>query len=153
MHPARPHTLREPCRFCLTTVGSVWEGYVVESNGQDVVRCSRCNRAVYNAPRTETGRTQRTVTTIHNGIKPNQRARILMRDGRCVLCGSRDNLHVGHLIPVVVGLEAGLTDLQLNDDENLAAMCEECNLGMAANPPPLWIVVPLLRARLGKAKR
>lgn len=149
----RPHKLRAPCRFCLADRITSVDGFVVETNGQDVVRCVRCNRAVYNAPRVETGRAERTVTTVHNGIKPGQRARVLMRDGRCRLCGSTENLHVGHVIPVVVGLEQGLTEVELNNDENLITLCAECNLGMSDAPPPLWIVVPLLRARLRGAPR
>jgi 5-methylcytosine-specific restriction endonuclease McrA len=93
------------------------------------------------------------VSTVHNGIKPSQRARILLRDGRCVICGSRGGelgLHVGHLVPVAGGLAAGLTELELNDDENLAAMCAECNVGLGEAPPPLWITVPLLRMRLSR---
>ena len=139
-----PYTMRAPCRWgCGTT-----QGYVTEANGQDVVRCANCNRACYNAPRVETGRAERTVTTVHNGIKPAQRARILERDGRCCLCGNRNTLQVGHIISVARGLEEGLTEAQLNHDENLAAMCAECNLGLAERPLPLWIVAPLLRARL-----
>ena len=80
------------------------------------------------------------------GIRP-QRARILMRDGRCVICGSREQLQVGHLLPVAGGLAAGLTEAELNDDENLAAMCAECNAGLG-EAPPLWITVPLLKLRL-----
>lgn len=144
----RAYTLRAPCRFCLAEGVAVVDGFVVEVNHQDVVRCGRCNRAAYNAPRTETGRAPRTVTTIHNGIKPTQRARILLRDRRCVLCGTTDALQIGHLISVAAGLEAGLTELQLNDDENLAAMCAECNIGIGERPVPLWITVPLLCARL-----
>lgn len=142
-----PFTMRASCRWgCDTT-----DGYIVSSNGQDVVRCARCQRACYNAPRVETGRAARTVTTVHNGIKPAQRARILERDGRCVLCGTREGLQVGHIIPVARGLQVGLTEEQLNDDENLAAMCAECNLGLGERPLPLWIVAPLLKARLGRA--
>jgi hypothetical protein len=137
------YTMRAACQYC----GSL-DGYIIEKNGQDTVRCSTCNRHQYNAPRVETGREPRTVTTVHNGIKPAQRARILVRDGRCVLCGARENLHVGHLVPVEAGLAQGLTELQLNDDENLAAMCAECNLGLGASPVPLWITVPLLKARI-----
>jgi len=51
-------------------------------------------------------------------------------------------------VPVVAGLRAGLTDRELNDDENLAAMCADCNLGLGEAPPLLWITVPLLLLRL-----
>lgn len=141
--------MRSPCRFgCGTS-----EGYIRRAGDQDVVRCSGCHRAQYNASRVETGRAARTVTTVHNGIKPAQRARILMRDGRCILCGSRENLQVGHLIPVAQGLAEGLTELQLNDDENLAAQCAECNAGIGETPAPLWVTVPLLKLRLHRDRR
>jgi len=136
--------MRAPCRFgCQTS-----DGYIRTAGAQDVVRCACCHRAQYNASRVETGRTPRSVTTVRNGIRPSQRARILMRDGRCVMCGSRELLQVGHLVPVAGGLAAGLTEAELNDDENLAAMCPECNAGLGELPPPLWITVPLLRMRL-----
>ena len=45
-------------------------------------------------------------------------------------------------------MAAGLTEAELNDDENLAAMCAECNAGLGEAPPPLWITVPLLKLRL-----
>jgi 5-methylcytosine-specific restriction endonuclease McrA len=140
--------MRAPCRFGCGTA----EGFIRTIGGQDVVRCSRCGRPQYNAPRVETGRAERTVASVRNGISPQQRARILTRDGgRCVLCGSRGDeagLQLGHLVPVARGLAYGLTERELNDDENLAAMCADCNLGLGEDPPPLWITVPLLRLRL-----
>lgn len=85
-------------------------------------------------------------------IKPAQRVRILMRDGRCVLCGSRRKLHVAHIITVPLGLKHGLTETELNDDENLCVHCEECELAAGAGYPPIpfWIVLPILRLRLRK---
>jgi 5-methylcytosine-specific restriction endonuclease McrA len=138
--------MRALCRFGCGTL----DGYIRTAGAQDVVRCARCHRAQYNAPRVETGRAARTATTVHNGVRPAQRARILLRDGRCVLCGSKELLQVGHLISVAAGLAAGLTEVELNDDENLAAMCAECNVGLGEAPPPLWITVPLLRIRLSR---
>lgn len=61
--------------------------------------------------------------------------------------GSEHGLHIGHLVPVAGGLMAGLSEAELNADENLAAMCAACNLGLSDDPPPLWLVVPLLRMR------
>jgi 5-methylcytosine-specific restriction endonuclease McrA len=83
---------------------------------------------------------------VHNGIRPAQRARILQRDGRCVLCSSRDNLQVGHLLSVADGLAAGLADVELNHDGNLPAMCVECNLGVGRQSVFPWIAIPLIRA-------
>jgi 5-methylcytosine-specific restriction endonuclease McrA len=111
-----------------------------------VVRCE-CGRACYNAPKVETGEAARTVTTVHNGIRPKQRARILARDNRtCVMCHAADRpLHVGHLLSVDAGLSVGLTEAELNDDSNLASMCDECNLGLGAEPIPLRIYAAIVK--------
>ena len=86
---------------------------------------------------------------MHKAIKPKKRARILIRaSGRCELCGSRTNLHVGHILSVNSGLALGLTESDLNDDENLCAMCEECNLGIGDETVPLRLAVGILRARM-----
>lgn len=141
--------MRAPCAGC----GHA-RGRIEERNGQDTVRCLSCGRHCYNAPRTETGRAQRSVSTVHASIRPNQRARILARaSGRCEVCGARGNLHVGHILPVVTGLESGLTDAQINHDENLMCLCEECNLGWGAMPMPLWLAVAVVKARITWSER
>lgn len=138
------HVMREACRFC----GNQF-GVITNTNGQAVCHCSDCGKWLYNVPKAELGTIQRTVTTIHNGIKPKQRARILERaTGRCELCGSKDHLHVGHLLSVNDGLEMGLTEHEINDDENLSAMCEECNLGLGSITISPRIYVAILRRRL-----
>ena len=110
--------------------------------------CIGCGRFLYNAPKTETGEAQRSVTTVHNGIKPKQRARIILRAlGRCELCGSTKNLHIGHLLSVTDGLALGLTEAQLNDDANLSAMCEECNLGIGKDSVTARLYAALLNRR------
>lgn len=136
--------MRHPCRGC------GWDlGVVREVNGQDTVRCAACSRFAYNAPRVETGRAVRTVSTVHAAIRPRQRMRILTRaGGKCEVCGSRESLHVGHIVGVAVGLEYGLTEETLNDDENLLALCVECNLGQGAEPMSLPLAVAILRARI-----
>jgi len=141
--------MRALCKECADHIG-----VVAEVNGQDAVRCRTCNAFQYNAPRTETGRAPRTVTSVHNGIKPKQRARILMRAGaRCEYCGSRDSLHVGHILSVEAGLEFGVETDMLNHDENLLALCAECNLGMGHEPMSLRLAVSILRARISWAKK
>lgn len=136
--PERAHTDRCPGR----------QGRIEERGAQDTVRCTVCDAYLYNAPRVETGREVRSVSTVHNGIKPKQRSRVIERaTGRCELCGARGDLHVGHLLSVKAGLEQGLTETELNDDSNLAAMCEECNLGIGKNPVPLRLVIALVMAR------
>lgn len=141
--------MRSPCAFCLGSVG-----VLREVNGQDTVRCARCDRFAYNAPRVETGRAVRSVATVHAGIRPKQRSRVLERAGaRCEVCGARERLHVGHILGVAIGLQYGLDERLLNDDENLLALCEECNLGQGAAPMSLPLAIAILRARVAWRER
>lgn len=147
--PRQTITMRDPCARC-----GCASGRIQTKSGQDCVFCTGCNAFAYNAPRVETGRAVRSVSTVHSGIKPKQRARLILRaNGRCELCGARGDLHVGHVLSVAVGLEHGLTERDLNDDENLVAACPECNLGLGAEPMPTRLLVAILRARLALAKR
>lgn len=141
MNAPAVYCLRAPCQQCGSNRGSI-----SMSNGQNVVRCE-CGRFQYNAPKVETGERPRSVATVHSGIKPKQRARILSRDGgACVMCHCSDRpLHVGHLLSVDAGLAIGLTEVELNDDANLAALCEDCNLGLGNKPIPLKIYAAILR--------
>ena len=137
------YPLRDPCVECGGDTGRI-----TTKNGQDCV-CCLCGRHQYNAPKTETGRKVRTVAGVHAGIKPKQRARILGRaTGRCEMCGSRTNLHVGHILSVDSGLKLGMTESQLNDDENLAAMCETCNLGVGKEPVSARLLMAIVLERL-----
>jgi len=138
------HELRKPCKC-----GHV-SGYIVEKGAQDVVRCVACDVWQYNAPRTETGKKPRTVQTVHAAIKPKQRQRILQMAGMgCQLCHKVGaQLHVSHIISVAIGLNYGIEECMLNDDENLIALCDECNLGMGDEPVPLRLAVAILRARI-----
>lgn len=138
-------TLRVACRFC----GEV-NGRIETKNGQDCVFCC-CGRYQYNAPKTETGREVRSVSTVHENIKPNQRARILMRsNGRCELCGKRGEgviLHVGHICSVKAAFDT-MTDSEINDDENLVALCDACNLGIGDEPMPARFLMQIVRERI-----
>src|SRR3990167_860876 len=139
--------MQAPCVRC----GFV-DGRIEQRSGQNCVFCLGCGRMCYNAPKTETGEIQRSVTTVHNGIKPSQRTRIILRaNARCELCGlgQADGviLHVGHALSVDAGLEFGLTEAVINSDANLLAMCEECNLGLGRLSLPTTVYVHLLRAR------
>lgn len=143
------YTMRKPCP-CGSQVG-----YITEVNLQDTVRCLACNRHCYNAPKTETGRAPRTVTTVHNGVKPGLRSRILERDGhRCVLCHAIDvPLHVGHVVSVEAGMAVGLSDAEINDEENLITQCAECNLGQGSQPISLSVAIRILKARISWRNR
>ena len=123
----RRYDSRTDCPECRTK-----EAALVPRNGQNTVRCAHCGRLLYNAPKTETGEAPRTAATLRQDIKPSQQARILDRDhARCVLCGRGDvPLSLGHLLSIQDGLRLGATELELHSDENLATMCEACNLGL-----------------------
>jgi hypothetical protein len=145
-----PFKLRKPCFECGSETG-----IIRTRNGQDCAYCSVCDKyQKYNVPKTESGRKPRTVSNVHSAIKPKQRARILLRaTGKCELCGYRPDdptrcLHVGHIISVNVGMAQGLTDRELNDDENLMALCDECNLGLGQEVIPLRLAVAIVLARL-----
>ena len=135
-----PYTSRDPCPTCQIT-----SAVLIRSGNQNVVRCACCGRALYNAPKTETGERQRSVLTVREAIKPSQQARIFNRDhGRCVLCGRDDApLTVGHLLSIADGLALGATERELDSDANLAAMCEACNLGLGSTS-----VLPATYARI-----
>lgn len=139
--------LRTPCAACKTS-----EGRVEPKNGQDCVYCNACGKFQYNAPRVETGREVRSTSTVHALVKPKQRARILTRaNGCCELCrrniADGDHFDVGHLLSVADGLRHGITELELNDDNNLAAMCDQCNRGLGEETIPLWLAAAILMRR------
>jgi hypothetical protein len=134
--------MRKPC-VCGHT-----EGSITESGLQDVVRCDRCGKFQYNAPRKELGKPRRSVTK-REPIPASKRARILMRaGGACEICHCSDSpLTVGHILSVDAGTRAGLDDYTINSDENLAAMCEACNSGIGAEPVPLRIAAAIVFSR------
>lgn len=144
--------MRNPCPRCDHRTGRI-----ETRNGQDCVFCQQCGAFQYNAPKTETGRAERTVTTVHNGIKPKQRARVLFRaNGACEVCGAIPGpdvqLHVGHVISVNDGLRHGYAEADLNNDENLIASCGECNLGMGSETMPIRMFMRILWVRTRRAK-
>lgn len=144
----QPYLMRGPCSKC----GSL-HGRIEERGSQDVVRCLHCDAYCYCAPKKETGKPQRHVRS-RESIPPKQRARVIIvrANGRCEICGKAhtgaEPLHVSHVISVDVGREMGLTDDELNSDENLCAMCAECNSGLGNEPITTRLLVRLLVARL-----
>ncbi len=149
-----PHDMRKPCA-CGCPLGVL----TIRGN-QNSVSCARCKTFIYNAPKTETGQKQRTVRTLRQTIKPAQQARVLDRDhGRCVLCGTADELTIGHLLSIADGCALGAIESELNHDANLAAMCEGCNAGLGSRSVStrtyLIIMLKILQAeirRLGPAR-
>lgn len=140
--------MRSPCPHCESPYGRV-----ETRGGQSCVYCSVCEKWVYNAPRTETGERQRSMSTIHAGIKPKTRARVMLRaNSRCELCGigaEMTYLHVGHLVSIKQGLLEGLDDAEINHQENLAALCESCNSGLGDESVPLRVMLRITALRLG----
>lgn len=135
--------MRRECAACGSTVGEI-----KSKGGQDCVFC-QCGKFQYNAPKTETGRAVRSVSTTHEAIKPNQRYRILARANHCCeLCHkSNCNLHLSHAVSVLDGHKLGLPDIVINSDENLLALCEECNLGQGRATLPIRLLAGMLMAR------
>ena len=138
--------LREAC-----ACGS-GSGRVETRNGQDCVFCVECGAFRYNAPKHETGRVVRSASA-RDDLKPKQKARILTRGcGRCELCGKTPDgvsltLHVGHIVSVADGKRLGLAEDLINCDDNLMALCSECNLGISEETISLVLAVNIIRAR------
>lgn len=145
----KPHQMRDDCPRC----GGA-DGVITTVGLQDVVRCARCDRYCYNAPRTETGRPRRSLRS-RPQIAPSQRHRVLVRDGRrCFVCGRMDaTLEIGYILSVHDGRAHGLSDAELYHDENLMAICKECNSGQSTDTLPLWFLVAVLRVRIASTNR
>jgi hypothetical protein len=54
-------------------------------------------------------------------------------------------LELGHIISVHEGRAHGLTDAELFHDDNLVAMCSQCNSGQGSATMPLPFLVAVLR--------
>jgi hypothetical protein len=140
--------MRAPCSRCGCT-----EGCITTKSGQDTVWCVGCQSYCYNAPRSETGRATRSLRT-RPDVRPSQRARILVRDGgACILCHrSGVELEIGHLISVHDGRALGMSEAELNGDDNLAAMCKSCNSGLSSSSLPPRLLAAAMWARSRTAK-
>lgn len=135
-------SLREP--HCDQDVGAV-----VETNGQRIVRCFVCDAYAYTQPRHEAGLAPRKVKT-REPIAAGLRMRILERDNfTCVGCHRNDvPLHIGHLVSVKDGTYLGMTEAELADELNLAAMCDACNLGLGSKSAAPRFVFMAVRAAI-----
>lgn len=137
--------MRKPCGDC-----GFAQGFAREVSGQDVIRCGNCGRHCYNRPKAESGKPRRSVR--RDNLDPARRKAILDRDSwRCIVCGAGSdqghNLHIDHAICVVDGLNLGLTEGELNSDENLVTLCESCNLGKGRKPIELRLLVAVMKRR------
>lgn len=134
--------MRAPCPHC----GGL-EGVIRPQGLQDCVYCVACGRWCYNAPRAETGRAPRRLAG-RTSIPVSKQYRIKERaSGRCELCGARDELVVDHILSLKDGRDLGLSDFELNHDENLAALCPPCNSGKGAISMSPRVYIALLRSR------
>jgi hypothetical protein len=145
-----PYIPSRECRWCGSDAAEL-----EQSGTQLPVRCRDCGRVSYNAPKAEVGLAHRSVRTLRANISPSQQARILERDhGRCVLCGTTEEITIGHLLSVADGMRVGATIQELNDDANLAAMCQACNIGLSDRSVSLLtytILGYLLRAEVQRS--
>lgn len=141
------YVLTQSCPKCGAPAGTV--GTAEPSGPQLVARC-RCGKYIKCVPKTESGLRPRSLQTTHQAIKPKQRMRIVNRaNGRCETCGRRtDELQVGHVVSVEDGHANNLSDEEINSDENLCAMCPECNSGLGSETLPLKVFLNILMARL-----
>ena len=151
--PEKSWTMRAPCRDCGHPFGRI-----ETRGGQDVVRCEKCGLFQYNAPKVETGRAVRSVSSVHEALKPKQKVAIRLRaNGRCELCGIRpgegDSLHVGHVLSVEEGMKLGLTESELNEHFNLTGLCSECNCGLGSESLPPRFMLQLYRLFLAAQRR
>lgn len=145
MIQAEPYALREPCKFCGHHLGRI-----EEQNGQALVYCLACERWLYNAPKRERGLAPSSTRT--DGVSPSIRYRVMERAGfRCEFCGADDKpMHVGHLASEKSLRDAFLPPDRIRDFDNLAWLCDECNLGMGADSLPLHDALVFLWRRKAK---
>jgi hypothetical protein len=138
-----PYKMRAPCSECGCEFG------ILRTVGfQDTIKCHQCGKFQYNAPRKETGKPQLHVP-MREKISPALRAEVLTRAScACEIC-HRANLplSVGHLLSIDAGKAAGMSESELNSEENLAAMCDACNLGIGKQPVPLRIMIAIITTR------
>lgn len=131
------HNLREPCGACGSDIG-----VIREKNGQDCVYCATCDRWQYNAPRLETGRAERKLST-RPTITPSMKARVLAaHDHACIACGGRApqvRLELDHILSRELAAAHNLLDALIDSEWNLAPMCAECNSGKR------WVAEPMVR--------
>lgn len=141
--------MRRPCLGCASL-----KGEIRPTNGQKCVFCADCGRFCYNAPLLEIGESPRSVRS-RPDIKPSQKARIFDRDGTaCVICHRDDvPLHVGHLLSVDDGKKFDVPDDEIWNDENMAVVCEECNLGFSKFTYGLRLIARILHIRCERRKR
>lgn len=142
--------MSRPCPKCGHEVGNIRP-----TGMQACCYCAECETFVYNVPRAEQGIGRQTVTSERWPIRPSVRARVLdAARGRCELCGKNEaTLHIAHLFPYDLGVKEGFTPTELNDEVNLVALCDECNLGFGEADMHPILYLQLCRRRLHRKFR
>lgn len=151
--PDEEIVMREPCFHC-----GYPNGRVKPTNGQDVVRCSRCVEWAYNRPHSESGKPT-TSTRSNPKIKPGQKARVLAHHGhQCVSCGRSPAAHgvvldIDHMLPVALAKKHGVYDEAIESEWNLVPVCAECNRGKQddLNAVSVQLIYRVLRMKATKA--
>ncbi len=76
--------------------------------------------------------------TVRDELTPELRRRISwLYEGRCAVCGSRDQPHVDHIVPVSLGGRSF--------PENLWILCAEHNRRKGAQWPTFWLRAMILQ--------
>jgi 5-methylcytosine-specific restriction endonuclease McrA len=144
-----PGGLKRPCKTCGGT-----DGFAVLHGPGYLACCSRCEKSLggYFVSKVDMGIAKRSVRS-QPGVSTTAHSRILERDRwACMECGRRPPdvaLEVGHLISKAQGQFIGMTAGELNSDENLYAVCQECNAGRSTRSIDPIMLFRLMRARRG----
>jgi hypothetical protein len=142
------YTMSKPCVRCGST-----DGALTEAGPHWKLTCLDCGAYQRFISKAELGLSVRSLSD-RPDIKPKKRARILDRDnGRCVICGRDDELHIGHILSVDEGRALGWADEQINDDENLAALCALCNAGYGSLSINPRLAAALIQARIQRGEQ
>ena len=112
-----------PPAECFRCGESAWTIISISPNRKSAtVVCDYCGKKeilIAGTPRTSLNR---------QPVPKDVQREVWRRDqGRCVECGSKENLHFDHIIPDALG--GGTTA------RNIQLLCEKCNLRKSDNPP------------------
>lgn len=121
------------------------------------MRCMVCSTFNGNLSKEDAGIKERTNTSVRHSIPERTKNLVRTRAGcKCELCGklaADSPLHISHLVSIYDGLRFGIPTSTLNSDENLAMMCEECNVDMGNETVPLRLAVTILAIRTRRTTR